>query len=65
MIAPSETKFDRPRLNDKIIICTLYDPRIKLGMTKAEAMDLARVIISELIAVVKKEDEAALYQKPR
>jgi hypothetical protein len=35
------------------------------GIPKAEAMGLARVIIPELIAAVKKDGAAALYQKGR
>ena len=58
-------KFGNLTLNDKIIIRTLYDSRIKPGMAKAEAMGLARVIIPELIAAVKKDGEVALYQKER
>lgn len=33
---------------DEIILRTLYDPRLKPGMTKAEAMPIARQIIGEL-----------------
>jgi hypothetical protein len=65
LIMPLGKKFDYLTLNDKIIIRTLYDPRIKPGMAKAEAMGLARVIIPELVAAVKKDGEAALYQKER
>ena len=32
---------------DKIMLRTLYDPRLKPGMTKAEAMPIARQIIAE------------------
>lgn len=32
---------------DKILLRTLYDPRLKPGMTKAEAMPIARQIIAE------------------
>lgn len=32
---------------DKILLHTLYDPRLKPGMTKAEAMPIARQIIAE------------------
>lgn len=33
---------------DRIILRTLYDPRLKPGMTRAEAMPIAREIIREL-----------------
>ena len=55
---------NRLPLNDKIMVRTLYDKRIKPGMTKAEAMPLVRIIIPELVAAVKKHGESALHQKP-
>jgi hypothetical protein len=36
--------------SDAIILRTLYDPRLKPGMTKAEAMPIARPVIKELMA---------------
>jgi len=51
-------------INDKILVRTLYDPRITPGMGKYEAMALAREIIPELVARVKAEGEEALYQSP-
>ncbi|MHA1597931.1 MAG: DUF2927 domain-containing protein [Alphaproteobacteria bacterium] len=49
-------------LNDKIMVRTLYDGRLKPGMTRAEAMPIVRQIIPELVAAVKERGEAALYQ---
>jgi len=50
-------------INDKILVRTLYDKRIKPGMTSAETAPLARQIITELVAAVKEKGEEALYQK--
>jgi len=49
-------------LNDKIMVRTLYDARLKPGMTRAEAMPIVRQIIPELVTAVKEHGEAALYQ---
>jgi hypothetical protein len=49
-------------LNDKIMVRTLYDARLKPGMTRAEAMPIVRQIIPELVTAVKERGEAALYQ---
>ena len=35
---------------DEILLRTLYDPRLKSGMTAAEAMPIARRVIAELTA---------------
>lgn len=35
---------------DRILVRTLYDPRMKPGLARADALELARTIISELIA---------------
>jgi len=51
-------------INDMILVRTLYDPRIKAGMAKSEAMALAGEIIPELVARVKAEGVEALYQSP-
>jgi len=49
--------------NDTIVIRTLYDPRIKAGMPKDEAMKLVReIIIPELINAYQHGGEEALYQ---
>ena len=47
-------------LNDKIILRALYDQRITPGMPRAQAMDIAREVIAELVAAVKQKGEAAL-----
>jgi len=38
--------------SDQILLRTLYDPRIKAGLPKRQALDLARVIIDELDAAL-------------
>jgi len=49
--------------NDMIVIRTLYDPRIKAGMPKADVMKLVRgTIIPELISAYENGGEEALYQ---
>ncbi|MBT5012994.1 MAG: DUF2927 domain-containing protein [Rhodospirillaceae bacterium] len=54
--------FDRLPLNDKIMVRTLYDKRLKPGMTRKEAMPIVRKIIPELVAAVKEHGEQALHQ---
>ncbi len=46
MICEADTVFELTEA-DKILLRTLYDPRLKPGMTKAEAMPIARQIIAE------------------
>lgn len=53
---------DRLPMNDKIMVRTLYDKRLKPGMTRDEAMPIVRKIIPELVAAVKERGEEALYQ---
>ena len=50
-------------INDKILVRTLYDRRIKPGMTREQTTPLARIIIEELVAAVKERGEEALYQR--
>lgn len=50
-------------LNDKIILRTLYDPRIEPGMKREDAMNIAAEIIPELVAAVKARGVEALYQQ--
>lgn len=50
-------------INDKILIRTLYDKRIKPGMPREEAMKIAREIIPDLVAKVRALGEEALYQR--
>ncbi|MEE9291118.1 MAG: DUF2927 domain-containing protein, partial [Alphaproteobacteria bacterium] len=47
-------------LNDKIILRALYDQRITPGMARAQAMEIAREVIAELVAAVKQKGEDAL-----
>jgi len=47
-------------LNDKIILRALYDDRITPGMSRAQAMAIAREVIARLVAAVKERGEDAL-----
>ncbi len=47
-------------INDKILVRTLYDPRIKPGMRRQQAVNMARKIITELIAAINEKGEQAL-----
>ena len=49
-------------INDKILVRALYDRRIRPGMPRDKALDVAKSIIPELIAGVQHEGEPALYQ---
>lgn len=51
-------------LNDKIIVRTLYDPRITPGMPREEALEVAREVIRELVDGVRRHGVEALYQRP-
>jgi hypothetical protein len=51
-------------LNDKIIVRTLYDPRITPGMPRDEALEVAREVIGELVEGVRRHGVEALYQRP-
>ena len=51
-------------LNDKIIVRTLYDPRITPGMPREEALEVAREVIGELVEGVRRNGVQALYQRP-
>lgn len=50
-------------INDRILVRTLYDKRIKPGMPRREAMKIVRKIIPELVAKVRDQGEEALYQR--
>ena len=56
-------KLDYLSVNDKIILRTLYDPRVKQGMKRGEAMEIARQIIPELVKAVRERGVEALYQR--
>ena len=47
-------------INDKILVRTLYDPRIKPGMGREQALRAARRIITELVAIVQNIGEEGL-----
>jgi hypothetical protein len=55
---------DELPINDKIIVRTLYDPRIAPGMPRLEALDVAREVIRELLQGVEHRGVEALYQQP-
>ena len=38
---------------DQILVRTLYDPRMKAGMPRAEALKTARTVIAELLKAAK------------
>ncbi|MBT3361567.1 MAG: DUF2927 domain-containing protein [Rhodospirillales bacterium] len=63
VFANEDTQNHQLTLNDKIIVRTLYDERISPGMKRAEALAMARIVITELVAKVKAEGESALYQR--
>ena len=63
IFSKSAPPLDHLTLNDKIILRTLYDKRIKPGMAKDEAMKIAAEIIPELVAAVKAQGVEALYQQ--
>ncbi len=51
-------------LNDKIIVRTLYDPRITPNMRRGKALAVAQDVIAELIEAVGQGGVEALYQRP-
>lgn len=63
VFAAEDTPNQQLTLNDKILVRTLYDERITPGMPRAEALVMARTVITELVAKVKAEGETALYQQ--
>ncbi len=50
-------------LNDKILVRTLYDPRIRPGMKRDDAMEIVREIVPELVRAVRERGVEALYQR--
>lgn len=50
-------------LNDQIILRALYDPAIRPGMPKDEAMEVARTVIPQLVEAARREGERALHQR--
>ncbi|MEQ8602420.1 MAG: DUF2927 domain-containing protein [Marivibrio sp.] len=52
-------------LNDKILLRTLYDPRLSDGMPREQAMIRVREIIPELLAAYEAEGLEGLYQPLR
>jgi|GEM_PF-2017372 len=49
--------------NDKLLIRALYDPRLKAGMARDEALIIAKQVIEELVAAYNEHGEEALYQR--
>jgi len=49
--------------NDKLLIRALYDPRLKSGMARDEALIIAKHVIEELVAAYNEHGEEALYQR--
>ena len=50
--------FRRLSINDRIIVRTLYDKRVRVGMHRDEALEVARLIITELVAEAKANEAA-------
>ena len=48
-------------VNDKIMIRALYDPRIRPGMPRLQAMQVARLVIPDLVNRYRQFGETALY----
>ena len=48
-----------PSINDRIIIRTLYDKRMHLGLYRYEALEVARLIIAELVAEARAKEAQA------
>ena len=46
-------------INDRIIIRTLYDKRMRVGSHREEALEVARQIITELVAEAKANEAAS------
>ncbi len=63
IFSPDGAELDHLPINDKIILRTLYDPRIKQGMKREEAMEIVREIIPELVKAVRERGVEALYQR--
>lgn len=59
-----ETRLYFP-LNDKILLRTLYDPRLRDGMRREDAMVRVAIIIPELLANYEAEGLEGLYQPLR
>ena len=63
LFSPDGAELDYLPINDKIILRTLYDPRIEHGMKREDAMEIAREIIPELVKAVRERGVEALYQR--
>ncbi len=63
IFSPDGAELDHLPINDKIILRTLYDPRIERGMKREDAMEIARKIIPELVKAVRERGVEALYQR--
>ena len=63
VFSPDGAKLDYLSVNDKIILRTLYDPRIERGMKREDAMKIAREIIPGLVKAVRERGVEALYQR--
>ena len=48
-------------VNDKIMIRALYDPRITPGMPRTQAMQVARLVIPQLVSQYRRFGEVGLY----
>lgn len=50
-------------INDQIVIHTLYDPRLKAGQPREEALVVAKQVIEELLAAYERSGVEALFQR--
>ena len=58
-----DTHLDELPTNDKILIRSLYDRRIRPGMPREEVMRVVRELIPELVEAVRTRGVEALYQQ--
>lgn len=56
----NEPRYRTLTINDRILIRTLYDPRLEHGMPREPAMATARTIIAELLDRLSTADDVAL-----
>jgi hypothetical protein len=63
VFSPDGAELDYLSVNDKIILRTLYDPRIEPGMKREQALKIARQIIPGLVQAVRERGVEALYQR--
>lgn len=63
-ILVSGGRIQRPTLNDRIVLRALYDPRLRPGMSRGQAIPAARQILAALAARLGRDGNAALSLGP-